>query len=454
MYQNSNGYPENWKEMTPEQKRQWRLNRFAGGEGIQFVNPEAKQAYIKRAKRYVDAFNLGEPDQVPIVMPVGNLPYLMSGMDLHTAMYDTDKAVKACKQFNQKYAAELDFFASPFSLIPARALEILDYKLYSWPGHGLAENAPGYQFIEGEYMKQDEYSDLIEDPSNFWLRMYLPRVFGAFEPFNLLPPLTSIYEMPMDTLDVLADPGFKATLRKLLEVSDELEKRNSKIREYAVTGPASGYVFNPRSGPCKAPFDTLGDTLRGTTNIMKDIYRRPDKILEAVDAIANVTISNILKADTAFKRVSVSFPLHKGADGWMSQKQFDTFYFPTLKKIMDAIINEGIIVTLFAEGSFNTRLESVNVFPKGSVCWYFDQTDIFKAKKVLGDKCSIQGNVPSSILVTGTADDMKAYCRKLIEGVGQGGGYILAAGAVAEKPKLENLLAMVAAVKEYGTYRK
>jgi uroporphyrinogen-III decarboxylase len=88
------------------------------------------------------------------------------------------------------------------------------------------------------------------------------------------------------------------------------------------------------------------------------------------------------------------------------------------------------------------------------VVWLFDQSDMLKAKQALGDKCAISGNVPSSLLVTGSPADVKAYCRKLIEGCGKGGGYMLAAGCVAPNPKLENLRAMVEAVKEYGVYRK
>jgi uroporphyrinogen-III decarboxylase len=79
---------------------------------------------------------------------------------------------------------------------------------------------------------------------------------------------------------------------------------------------------------------------------------------------------------------------------------------------------------------------------------------MFKAKQILGSKCAIQGNVPSSLVITGTPADMKAYCRKLIEECGKGGGYILSAGAVADNPKLENLRAMVEAVNEYGFYKK
>jgi uroporphyrinogen-III decarboxylase len=302
-------------------------------------------------------------------------------------------------------------------------------------------------------MRPEEYADLIRDPTDFWLRVYLPRLFGAFEGFRAIPPLTNIIEMAASQLTILRDPQLRMALRKMLEAGDELEKRMEISEKYAGLGPANGYP-STFGGLSKAPFDILGDALRGTTAIMKDLYRRPDKVLEAVEIIADITIHNITTAPNFSRVFNIMLPLHKGADGWMSQKQFETFYFPTLKKVMDALIKEGMIVTLFAEGSYNTRLESINVFPKGSVCWYFDQTDMVRAKKILGDKCCIQGNVPSSLIVTGSPADVKENCRKLIEGCAPGGGYILTAGCMAENPKLDNLRAMIAAVKEYGVYKK
>ena len=119
---------------------------------------------------------------------------------------------------------------------------------------------------------------------------------------------------------------------------------------------------------------------------------------------------------------------------------------------MNALIQEGLIQRLFAEGGFNTRLESVNEFPRGAVLWHFDQTDMFRAKKILGDNCCIQGNVPSAMTITGTPTAVKEYCRKLIEGCGKGGGFILSSGAVGNNGKLENLRAMLEAVKDYGVY--
>jgi len=446
--------PEGWAQKTPEQKRQWKLENFVKAEGINFISPEAKVKYQMRAKRFVDAYKVEEPDQVPVSLPVGNLAFTTSGISLRTAMYDYEQAVLACKKFNEKYSEELEYFAGPFTTT-ARVLDVLDYRLYAWPGHGLPVEAPSVQFMEAEYMKAEEYDDLIDDPTDFFLRTYFPRVFGAFEPLRMLSPLTSMIEVvSIGQLGVTAAPQMQDTLMKLVEVGKEYQRMLAALGPYAGLGAASGYPSMMSGVFAKAPFDTLGDTLRGTAAVMKDMYRRPDKVLAACDKLADITIKTVLRSPGIAKSVIVMYPLHKGADGWMSQKQFENFYLPSFKKVMNAFIKEGLIQYLFAEGSFNTRLEYFTDFPKGSVTWLFDQSDMIKAKKVLGEKYCIQGNVPSSLLVTGTAADTKEYCRKLIEECGKGGGYVLSAGAVPENPKLDNLRAMMQAVKEYGVYRK
>jgi uroporphyrinogen-III decarboxylase len=150
---------------------------------------------------------------------------------------------------------------------------------------------------------------------------------------------------------------------------------------------------------------------------------------------------------------TIFFPLHKGADGFMSGKQFETFYWPSLRKVLLALSKEGILPVLFAEGSYNTRLGVIQDMPKGSVAWYFDQTDIVRAKKEIGDKYCIIGNVPTSLLMTGRPADVKEHCRKLIEACGKGGGYILAGGANIDEGNPENLRAVMAAAKEYGAYK-
>jgi len=444
--------PDNWTKLTPAQKREFRLNRFLNPTDVKFVSPEAEKAYKIRAKRIVDVFNVSEPDRVPVSLPVGNLPLILHGVSTQRAMYDIEQAIEAYKAFNEKYAEELDYFAMPM-VAPGKAMEILDYKLYIWPGHGLSADAPGYQFVEGEYMKPEEYDDFIRDPSDYWLRTYLPRIFGAFKSFRMLSPLPDILEIPTAQLMPLALPQLQETFQKLIDAGKDLQRWNQIMAQRMPSGPEHG--FPATMGLLNvAPFDALGDTLRGTKGIMMDMFRRPDKLLEAIDVMTELITHSLLHNPAISRALTVIFPLHKGADGWMSGKQFETFYWPSLKKVMDALINEGIICMMFAEGGYNTRLETITDFPKGSVVWWFDQTDMIKAKKVLGAKFCIQGNVPSSLIVTASAAEVKEYCRKLIENCGKGGGYILAAGCVAENPKLENLRAMIAAAKEYGVYRK
>jgi hypothetical protein len=449
---NYNGLPSNWAKLTPAQKREYRLNQFLNPTDIPFVSQEAAKAYKARAQRMVDVYNVEEPDRVPISLPVGNLPLNLAGVSMYDAMYDVEKGIKACNAFNEKYSEELEHYAVPF-VAPGTTLEILDYKLYAWPGHGLSKTAPNYQFVEGEYMKVEEYKDFIRDPSDYWLRTYLPRIFGAFEGFKMLSPLPDILEIPTAQLMPLALPQVQASFQRLIDAGKDLQRRNEISAKLMSFPPMHGFP-STMGMITVAPFDAIGDTLRGTKAIMMDMFRHADELLEALPVMTELIIHSVLDSPMFSRMVSIMFPLHKGADGWMSPKQFDKFYWPSMKKVMDAFIEEGLICTLFAEGGYNTRLESVKDFPKGSVVWWFDQTDMTKAKKVLGDNFCIQGNVPSSLIVTGSPKDVKERCRKLIEDCGKGGGYVLGAGCIAEDPKLENLRAMIEAVNEYGVYKK
>jgi uroporphyrinogen-III decarboxylase len=440
-----------WAELTPEEKRGERFRRWLTPPDIDFFSLEAKEAYQTRLKRLAKAYQLKEPDRVPVEIPFGNLPLKWNGITLHTGMYNYNELGRVWKKLLQDF--EMDTYSGPGTVLPGRVYDLIDYKLYKWPGHGLPVDASVFQFAEGEYMRADEYDALIRDPSDFWLRVYLPRVFGVFEPFKWLQPYTSIIELPAVYFAPYSRPDVQAALQTLIEVGKEYSKYREVIVE-CIREAAKAGVPSPRGGGLtKAPFDTLGDTLRGTQGIMMDMFRQPDKLHEAMDKIADLTIRQAIAEVNTTGGIMAGFPLHKGADGFMSLKQFETFYWPSLKKVILGLINEGIMSSLFAEGSYLTRLDIVKDIPKGWVLWRFDKTDMATAKKVLGDRCCISGNVPTSLLSTGTPQEVKEYCRHLIEACAPGGGYILSAGASVDLAPPENLRAMMEAAKEYGVYK-
>ena len=117
--------PEDWAQLTPEQKRQRRLENLTNTKGMSFPSPEAEKAYKVRTQRMVDVYNLKEPDRVPVNLPVGNLPLKMAGIDAYTAMYEPEKAIEANRVFNEKYGEELEYTAYSF-FIPGQVLDLLD----------------------------------------------------------------------------------------------------------------------------------------------------------------------------------------------------------------------------------------------------------------------------------------------------------------------------------------
>jgi uroporphyrinogen-III decarboxylase len=434
-----------------EGKREQRFERWLSAPGIRFASPAAEQGYHARLTRIIRAIRMQEPDRVPCLLPAGQFPASYAGITVRTAMYDYEEMKRAWRRF--LYDFDGDTCVIPgVSVTSGRLHEITKTRMSVWPGHGLAENAPMAQFVEGEYMKADEYDALLKDPGDFFMRVYLPRTLGAFEPFQKLLPFKRAFGMPAVFLGACMLPEVQEAFQAAIDAGKELAKFRQAVVEIMKEAQAAGYP-PLHGGFAHAPFDLFGDTLRGTRGIMMDMYRQPAKLQEAMEVVTPWIVEGAVSgADVS--GVPITFmALHKGDDTFMSEKQFETFYWPGLKKVILGLVAEGCVPLLFAEGSYNKRLEAVKDLPEGSVIWWFDRTDMTRAKKILGDTNCIAGNVPTSLMCTGTPREVKEHCRNLIEACGKRGGYILTGGAQVHNTTAENLRAMVEAAKEYGVYQ-
>lgn len=441
-------------ELTPEAKREKRFKRWLDAPGVEFSSSAAKEAYRERVKRLQDVLLLREPDRVPVSLPVGNYPIYYAGSTLQKVMYDYDELCRVWRKFFYDFCDDMDSFSGP-GIYSAKVFEHIGFQMYKWPGRGLSPDVSQFQFVEKEYMKADEYDDLIQDPSDFALRVFMPRTISALEPFRNLVPFSSVMGIgsAIGFVSPGANPDIRAAFQAIFDAGVELAKWQETVGACSREILAAGYP-SIRSASALAPFDSIADILRGTSGTSKDMYRQPDKLLEAIEKISDLTIKQAITTANAFGAVAIGMPLHKGDDTFMSDKQFETFYWPTLKKLILAFIREGLMVMLVAEGQYNRRLEVIQDLPKGWTHWVFDQTDMARAKKIVGKNACISGNVPSSLMMTGTPKDVKEYCRKLIEACGEGGGYILSGGSATTETNPENLRVFMAAAKEYGTYRK
>jgi hypothetical protein len=435
--------------LSPQEKLNARFNAWLEAETIQFTSPQAKNSYRERVQRLIDVIQLRKPDRVPVAPRVAFFPAHYSGMTLESAMYDYERAASAWQKFTLDFEPDAASGSSPGS---GRVLEYLDYKLFKWPGHGLSPNIP-FQYIEKEYMKAEEYDELISDPSSFLLRKYLGRICGKLEPLQKLPSLFSFLEFGtfLGWLVSIGDPGVQEALNSLIKAGQEAARwsqvtkdSDRKLMSYGFPGLSGGFT--------KAPFDTIGDTLRGTAGIAKDMYRHPDKILKAMEQLTPLMIEMGIPKASAGTSPIVMIPLHKGADGFMSDTQFKKFYWPSLRAVILGLIDRGFVPCLFAEGGYNSRLDIVKDLPSGKTIWYFDQIDLQRAKDTVGKVACMMGNVPLSLLISGSGDDVRNYCKNLIDIAGKNGGLIIATRSGVDIANPENFKEMISISKTYGRY--
>jgi hypothetical protein len=446
-----------WEAMTPDEKQEVQFQKLLNpkdpqGNALKFQSPEAEASYKASITRIKDAVRLKKtPDRVPLALLPSMFPFISAGMTVQEAMYDYDKCAAAFRKFILELKPDMHIGAAQAG--PGKFYEILDYKLYKWPGHGVAPEHC-YQCVEQEYMKAGEYDLLITDPSFYFHNFYLPRVFGALEGFTMIPPLTGILEIYGVAFNFIpyALPPVQGTFKALFEAGAEALKWAMVIGGLNAELATWGYP-NILGGFTKAPFDTIGDTLRGTKGIIMDMYRQPDKLLKAMEALVPIMIGMGIGSAQQTGNPQIFMPLHKGADGFLSDEQFRKFYWPTFKAVMLGLIEGGCIPFPALEGHWGSRLEIIQDIPRGKTMWMVDQTDMAKVKQTLGRNACLIGNVSSSMLKLGTPQDVKDYVKKLIATCGKDGGLIISNGAFFDEAKPENVKAMVEATREYGVYK-
>lgn len=418
-----------------------------------------EQLYAEREKRIRDAIELREPDRVPVIMARNSGTHFASsytGVTLSAAYYDPVAWKEAYKKTVLDF--EPDLCVPQVSMGSGTALELLDTRQQRWPGGTLPPDATN-QFVEGEYMKADEYDHFLDDPSDFVFRRYLPRVYGVLEPLTKLPAFRNMVGGTSFTgiLGFFLRPEFRELAEKLTQAAQEQEASRKLSAGFAEEMARLGFPALERGGagggaPSGAPFDVISDYLRGMRGAMLDMYRCPDKLLTACDKILEWRIATASPAKPGAKDdlvVGGGGALHRGSQGFMSIKQFEKFYWPSFKKTLMAAIDLGYITSSFCEGIWDDRLEYWLELPKGKSILAFERTDMFKAKEVLGGHACIMGNVPPTLLDTGSAEDVDEYCRKLIRVCGKGGGFILSNGSDMHRAKPANVRAMMDSVIKY-----
>jgi len=405
------------------------------------------QLYDERLQRIAKSVALQETDRVPFVYATRFWAARAFGITYQEQMYDADKAIEVNKAAivmlqPDAFVPSLNAFGS--------TLDALQYRPMKWPGHGADPNVT-FQYLDREFVTAAEYDEYISDPTLFYIQKYLPRIAGAYEGLQFFPDFASLSEWRLiGNMRTFANPKLRDSLKQLIEVGECAEYAAKKSAAFVEEMKALGFPIMAGSF-CKAPFDHIADFMRGSKGAMLDMFRHKDKLLAAIEIAGKVLIRGVVEEARNLGQPYIFIPLHWGLDGFMSPDQFKTFYWPSLRKIVLYLIEKDLVPLLLWEGTCASRLEMIGDIPPGKAIYWFERTDLFKAKEILGNVVCLRGNVPTSLLNTGTPEEVDAYCERLIRVVGKGGGFILdGAASIPDEAKIENVKAMAESVRKYA----
>jgi hypothetical protein len=416
------------------------------------MTDETAALCAERERRFNDIVALRKPDRVPVMPLVTHyFPTKVRGISNRDAGYDHALRYRCMKE------ADLEFgwdWAAPNGVFPSQSLEALGVKQVRWPGGDLPDDAP-FQFVEDEYLHDDEYDAFLADPNGFTMRAILPRVARKLEGLAHipLPPtywFSNSYNLMAAGGSILAAPPLQTALRAMLDLVEAVDAGNAALGAHVGEMAALGYPYGYAAVTSPA-FDVVSDFFRGLRGGSIDLYRNPDKLLACVNLMQPSCIGLSVATAQITGNPRVFIPMHRGADNFMSEEAFEKFYWPTFKALIEALIAAGLTPMPLFEGGYTSRLKYLAELPPGKVAAHFDHVDRRKFKQICGDVMCFWGNVPASLLCAGTPQQVKDDVKELIDIFGDTGALIIDGNqGIPDEARPENVHALREAVEEYG----
>ncbi len=325
-----------------------------------------------RFNRIQRAVNLEKQDRIPVVLEYSGFASNITRTSMHEFIGSPAKATKIMIQA-YKMIGEAD--AINYGLFfPYGLCELFGAKV-KVPGFDLPDNDM-WQVLETELMKIEDYDEILD--------IGWERFFDRFMKEKILNDIN------MELFN---------TSREIFNVREQWAKIDVPV--------LSG-------GDIITPFDLLCGA-RSLENFFMDLINIPDKIEKVMDAIVPTMVQAKCR-QAKEKGYSIVW-----VGGWctapcmISPQMWDRFVWPYFSRIVNEVIDSGLIALLHLDSNWNRELKRFRELPGKKIIMALDgDTDIFQAKKQLGDHLCIMRDVPAALLAFGTKDDVYTYCRKLI----------------------------------------
>ncbi|MBN2151797.1 MAG: hypothetical protein JW839_10145 [Candidatus Lokiarchaeota archaeon] len=398
--------------------------RHRGGKAMR------SELLAARERRVMDAITMRrEPDRVPVIGGgVNFFPAKYAGISVADFMFDPAKMrrayFKTCEDF------PLDTSFPSFLLAVGRVATAAGINVLKLPGRDIDANS-SYQFSEVDRLRDDEWPSIVQGGVQFVMGTILPRMVDLFA-------ARGVARLAGETRVVLELSRFLSTATGIMA---EMEGRG---------------VYNFLGAFAFPPFDVMSLVFRTLPSLTRDLMRGQTReyVVELCDRMNPWLIQIYLAIAKATGLPGVFFPSERAFS--LSPRQFEQYYWPTLRQMIVAFVDAGLIPFLEWEADTTHLVHFLKELPRRITrrCVFnCDASDIFEVHKILDGHMAITGNIPLSTMCVGTPRDVEKYCDKLFEALKPGGGYMLCpALGIPDEARPENVHAMIRYAWEHGRY--
>jgi hypothetical protein len=339
------------------------------------------------------AIRLQKTDRVPIVPQLMPEPAAhLTGITQAKVAADNAVALDAILKTFDEHGGWDSIYPGTYTPLQLQALGANPMKVRI-PGRDLPDDYM-WQLAEEEILQPQDYDKISEmGIDRFYQEDYLARISN----------------LTMDDVNREIGALFTTGMRFL----EECDKR--KVKPFFM-------------GSGIHPFFTLS-LMRSMVAFTKDLYYHPEPVERAIKRMTTDVIASQIPLAKQFGLGTLLITEERASAYFYPPKVFERFWWPYTKQIVSAFWSEGIVTIFHLDQCWDKNIHYFRELPRGSFVMGLDsRTNIFAAKDVLRGHACLHGDVPAALLSVGKPDNVRDYCRRLIDRVGDDGGFILGSG--------------------------
>lgn len=385
----------------------------------------SKELKASRVQLFRDAANFKKTERIPHFANVVTWKVFDAGYTLDQAMTNFDIMEKTVLHFLDKYPVDavLDVgIRNQFNV--TEAFGEGGYYYYTEEVVGVHDHA---------HCTVDTLMEYLDDPTRYAWEVILPKKYGE----DWEKKTTAVW---------------KKTFSEYMRYIKYILHMSSVTGKYGLPSLSPN---NPMMGAIVFGIEELMSNLLGIQQLSVAMRRSPDKIEEFINRWDEERIQPAIEKVKNGKGPNYKYCFDSSilmlAHTVMNKKQFERFYWPHLKELLDAYAEKGMNIRIFAEGSILRFAEYFKDYPKGVLTFHLEQDDPFEFRKALPNVC-IMGGMTTDLLTNGTPEECVAYAKRLCDELGQDGGFIFSENKMLSyrnDAKAENMKAVCEFVNNY-----